>query len=102
MANEIFKTINTRVALRTGDFAYWTTGAGKDLELIKGEVCVCTIAVADNQATTAPTVLFKVCDTTGKKFADLKWTSALAADVYEWAKTAALYHTTETTTITDN
>jgi hypothetical protein len=43
MANEIFKTINTRVALRTGDFAYWTTGAGKDLELIKGEVCICTI-----------------------------------------------------------
>ena len=96
-----FKTINTRIALRTGDFAYWTTGAGKDIELIKGEVCVCTVAVADNQATTAPTVLFKVCDTTGKKFADLKWTSALAADVYEWAKEAALYHTTTATTATE-
>jgi hypothetical protein len=86
MANEIFKTINTRIALRTGDFAYWTTGAGKDIELIKGEVCICTVAKADNQAQTAPTVLFKVCDTQGKKFADLDWCSALAADVYEWAK----------------
>jgi hypothetical protein len=101
MANENFKTINTRIALRTGDFAYWTTGAGKDLELFKGEVCVCTVAAVDNQATTAPTVLFKVCDTTGKKFADLKWTSALAADVYPWAKEVVLYHTTEAVTTTD-
>lgn len=88
MANEIFKEIKTRVALRTGDYAYWTTGAGKDIELLKGEVCVCTVAATDNQATTAPTVLFKVCDTTGKKFADLDWVSGLAADVHSWAKAA--------------
>lgn len=86
MANEIFKQIKTRIALRTGDYAYWTTGAGKDIELLKGEVCICTVAKADNQAQTAPTVLFKVCDTQSKKFADLDWCSALAADVYEWAK----------------
>ena len=92
MANEIFKNINTRIALRTGDFAYWTTGAGKDIELIKGEVCVCTVAAADNQATTAPTVLLKICDTTGKKFADLRWTSALAADVHGWAKVTEAEH----------
>lgn len=95
MANEIMKEIKTRIALRTGDYAYWTTGAGKDIELLKGEVCVCTITVTDNQAQTAPTVLFKVCDIAGKKFADLKWTSALAADVYEWAKTANLYIETD-------
>lgn len=88
MANEIMKEIKTRIALRTGDYAYWTTGAGKDIELLKGEVCVCTVAVTDNQAQTAPTVLLKICDATGKKFGDLKWTSALAADVYEWAKAA--------------
>lgn len=88
MANENIKEIKTRIALRTGDYTYWTTGAGKDIELLKGEVCVCTIAVADNQAQTAPTVLLKICDVTGKKFGDLKWTSALAADVYEWAKAA--------------
>lgn len=88
MANENFKEIKTRIALRTGDYAYWTTGAGKDIGLLKGEVCICTVAAADNQATTAPTVLFKVCDATGKKFGELKWTSALAADVYDWAKAA--------------
>lgn len=86
MANEIFKEIKTRIALRTGDYAYWTTGAGKDIELRKGEVCVCTVATADNQATTAPTVLFKVADANGRKFADLNWVSGLAADVYSWGK----------------
>ena len=92
MAN--FNEIKTRIALRTGDYAYWTTGKGKDIELIKGEVCVCTVSVSDNQAHTAPTVLFKVCNETGQKFADLQWTSALAADVYEWAKQASLANST--------
>ena len=86
MANEIFKEIKTRIALRTGDYAYWTTGAGANIELRKGEVCVCTVTAANKQATTAPTVLFKVSDANGKKFADLDWVSAKAADVYEWAK----------------
>jgi hypothetical protein len=85
MAEKI-KELKTRVALRTGDYAYWTTGAGKDIELYKGEVCICTVAVADGQATSAPTVLFKVADANGKKFAELNWVSGLAADVYEWAK----------------
>jgi hypothetical protein len=80
------KELKTRIALRTGDYAYWTTGAGKDIELYKGEVCVCTVATADNQATNAPTVLFKVANANGQKFADLNWVSGLAADVYAWAK----------------
>ena len=95
---EMIKEIKTRVALRTGDYAYWTTGAGKDIELYKGEVCICTIAPKGTpydvdgketgKAQSAPTVLFKVADTTGQKFADLKWVSGLAADVYDWAKAA--------------
>ena len=80
------KELKTRIALRTGDYAYWTTGAGKDIELYKGEVCVCTVEKADNQAQTAPTVLFKVANANGQKFADLDWCSAKAADVYQWAK----------------
>ena len=83
---ENIKEIKTRVALRTGDYAYWTTGAGKDIALYKGEVCICTVAKADNQATNAPTVLFKVADENGKKFGQLDWVSGLAADVYAWAK----------------
>lgn len=86
MAEQIFKELKTRIALRTGDYAYWTTGAGKDIELYKGEVCICTVATADNQATNAPTVLFKVANANGQKFADLNWISGLAADVYSWAK----------------
>jgi hypothetical protein len=101
MANEIFKEIKTRIALRTGDYAYWTTGAGKDIELRKGEVCICTIAAADNQATNAPTVLFKVADANGKKFADLNWTSALAADVYDWAKKNEVKFVGEGNAVTD-
>lgn len=93
---EMIKEIKTRVALRTGDYAYWTTGAGKDIELYKGEVCICTIdpkghpyddaGQETGKAHTAPTVLFKVANANGQKFADLNWCSALAADVYDWAK----------------
>lgn len=92
------KELKTRIALRTGDYAYWTTGAGKDIELYKGEVCVCTIQPKGHpyddagqetgKAHTAPTVLFKVADANGRKFADLDWVSGLAADVYAWAKKA--------------
>jgi hypothetical protein len=95
---EIIKELKTRVALRTGDYAYWTTGAGKDISLYKGEVCICTIQPKGHpyddagqetgKAHTAPTVLFKVADANGKKFADLDWVSGLAADVYAWAKKA--------------
>lgn len=88
MANEIFQEIKTRIALRTGDYAYWTTGAGKDIELLKGEVCVCYLETqpTGQTVTTVPTILFKVCHENGKKFADLDWMSAKAADVYAWAK----------------
>jgi hypothetical protein len=51
-----------------------------------GEVCFCEITAA-NQGTQTdpPTVLFKVGN--GKDyFKDLNWASALAADVYDWAK----------------
>ena len=48
MTNENFKEIMTRIALRTGDYNYWINGAGKDIELIKGEVCVCTVEKSDN------------------------------------------------------
>lgn len=89
---EMIKEIKTRVALRTGDYAYWTTGAGKDIELYKGEVCVCTLAENTGKVVNAPTVLFKVCHENGKKFADLDWVSGLAADVYGWAKATEAEH----------
>lgn len=85
--------IKTRIALKQGTYEYWTTDAGKDITPLYGEVCFCEIPAADSEkpnngsaeATNPPTVLFKVGDGT-HKFADLKWASALAADVYDWAK----------------
>ena len=86
MANEIMKEIKTRIALKYNTYEYWTTGEGKDYAPLKGEVCFCAIESKDQGAQTAPTVLFKVGVDGIKKFSALKWASALAADVYDWAK----------------
>lgn len=85
--------IYTKIALKYNDYMYWTTSdpgtqANKthaDYVPLKGEVCFCEIPAKNGVATTAPTVLFKVGDGT-TPFKTLKWASALAADVYNWAK----------------
>lgn len=87
------KTINTRIQLRYDTLENWksttTAGKGASLVLNKGEVALCYVpAVVDTttqKVLTAPTVLFKVGDGT-KTFEQLPWGSALAADVYGWAK----------------
>lgn len=81
---EILKEIKTKIALKTLKYSEWE--AIKDTyKPLRGEVCVCEIAVEDGQATNAPTVLFKVGD--GEHyFGGLNWVSAPAADVYAWAK----------------
>lgn len=94
MANE--KVIQTRLSLKIDTYANWTNvsvaGKGGNLVLNKGEVGFCEIPAGNGAATTAPTVLFKVGtydgvnDSTKVAFKDLKWASALAADVYDWAK----------------
>lgn len=88
MANEIFKELKTRIALKYNTYEYWTTGEGKDYAPLKGEVCFCAIESKGQGAQTAPTVLFKVGVDGQTKFSALKWASALAADVYDWAKVA--------------
>lgn len=88
MANEIFKELKTKIALKTLTFAEWE--AIKDTyKPLRGEVCICEIPEGNAAATNAPTVLFKVGDGTNY-FSGLKWASALAADVYEWAKCKAV------------
>jgi hypothetical protein len=86
MANEIFKELKTRIALKYNTYEYWVNGEGKDYAPLKGEVCFCEIPAGNNEATTAPTMLFKVGVDGEKKFSELKWGSALAADVHGWAK----------------
>lgn len=88
------KTINTRIQLRYDTLENWQSkaeaGKGALLVLNKGEVALCYVPAVIDTATqkvlTAPTVLFKVGDGTGKTFEQLPWGSALAADVYGWAK----------------
>lgn len=85
MATE--KKIKTRIQLKYDTLANW--GTNSSVVLKKGELGLVEIPSGDNSATTAPTILFKVGD--GKTtFAKLKWASALAADVYAWAKKAQI------------
>lgn len=91
MANEIFKELKTRIALKTLDLAGWEA-IKETYKPLKGEVCICEIPAGNNVPTansvTPPTILFKVGD--GVNFwKDLNWASALAADVYSWAKAPA-------------
>ena len=82
-------TINTRILLRYDTYENWSKTdvelKGGNFVLKKGEVGFCEVPSDNTAATTAPTVLFKVGDGTNA-FKDLKWASALAADVYSWAK----------------
>ena len=115
MANEIFKEIKTRIALKQNTYSYWSdttggepaekkAGAGEKAYYVPlyGEVCFCEITTTNgnNQTTTAPpTVLFKVGNG-ADYFKDLNWASALAADVYDWAKQNALHIYTPSATVT--
>lgn len=86
MANQI----NTRIRLKYDLLATWLE---KDPVLLAGEVAIATVATNEYKSTetgkaTHP-VLFKVGNGTAK-FSELPWASALAADVYNWAKEAAL------------
>lgn len=84
---ETTKTLKTRIQLKYDTLANWNAVADTFVPN-KGEVCFVEIPTGDNTATTAPTVLFKVGDG-ATTWGTLKWGSALAADVYAWAKAAS-------------
>lgn len=92
--------IQTRIQLKYDSYVAWTTAPGKDLVLLKGEIGICEIPSGNSEATTAPTVLFKVGDGTSK-FSELQWASAKAADVYSWAKAETVELYEEVITDTD-
>ena len=87
------KELKTRIALKYDSYANWTDdklgdNKGANLVLLKGEIGICEIPAnfeANGDSRVMPTVLFKVGDGT-KKFSELPWASAKAADVYGWAK----------------
>lgn len=79
------KEIKTKIALKYLDYTTWSAESFKSEKPLKGEVWFCAIPEGNANATTAPTMLFKVGDGVNT-FGNLKWCSALAADVHTWAK----------------
>ena len=95
------KTLKTRIKLKYDTLTNWQ-GEGASVVLLKGEVAVCEVPTGGSlEQVTPPAILFKVGDGT-KKFSELPWASALAADVYAWAKAATkpTYSTAEITGLT--
>lgn len=103
-----YKELKTKLLLRQHPYSYWTyegatppaskvAGAGEYGYYVPfyGEVCICEVPSSSTAPTTTlpPTVLFKVGNG-ADYFKDLNWASALAADVYDWAKDNALAVTT--------
>lgn len=93
------KTLNTRICMKNDTYAQWVE---KDPVLLKGEVGVVVIPADTGAAQGEPVTLFKVGDGT-KKFSQLDFIGAKAADVYSWAKAAnkPTYSATEITGLAD-
>lgn len=78
------KTIKTRILLKHDTWDNWNSTAGQAYILKAGEMGICEVPVTSPNGKTDK-VLFKIGDGT-TAFAQLNWASALAADVYDWAK----------------
>lgn len=94
----VVKNLNTRIALKYDSYENWTE---HNPILLKGEIAIAELPVSENKPgvgepnaagstpaiQNAPNILIKVGDGTNH-YNDLKFVSALAADVYSWAKAA--------------
>lgn len=86
------KTLKTRIQLKYDTYTNWNTN---NPILLKGEWAATVIpTTAQDGSSSTPVVMLKVGDgvvdaqgnITGTQFRDLPWASALASDVYSWAK----------------
>lgn len=77
-------TLNTRLKLKYDSYSNWSAEANQFI-LLQGEVAFCYIPDAIDAVHNPPTLMYKVGDGT-KTFNQLSWGSALASDVYQWAK----------------
>ena len=94
----VVKNLNTRIALKYDSYKNWTD---HNPILLKGEIAIAELPISGNKPgvgepnaagstpaiQNAPNILIKVGDGTNH-YNDLKFVSALAADVYSWAKAA--------------
>lgn len=78
------KILNTRIQLKHDTLANWQS---KNTLLKKGEIAIAVIEAVDPANKLHQPVMFKVGP---GNFNDLEWASALAADVYAWAKKPSL------------
>lgn len=82
------KTLNARLALKYDLLSNWMSESNQFI-LKRGEIAIAEIPAVDPANKQNPPVMFKVGD--GEKtFNQLDWASALAADVYSWAKASGL------------
>ena len=101
---DINKVFQTRIQLKYDTYKNWSTN---NPVLKAGEMAIATVAANEQAMTNLPNVVLKVGDGTSH-YNDLKFVSALAADVHEWAKagTKPVYDASEITGlkkfITDN
>lgn len=88
MPNTNMHTLNTRIKLKYDSYENWIA---KDPVLLAGEVAIATVATTDASENMThanlPNVVIKVGDGSSK-YSELKFVSALAADVHSWAKAA--------------
>ena len=94
----VVKNLNTRIALKYDSYENWTL---HNPTLLKGEIAIAELPISENKPgvgepntegstpaiQNAPNILIKVGDGINP-YNDLKFVSALAADVYSWAKAA--------------
>lgn len=80
------KTLNTRIQSRIDTYENWMKS---ELILLKGEIAICTIptGTSDSGSANLPSTMLRVGDGT-RKFRELPWFQAIAADIYPWAKAA--------------
>lgn len=102
---DINKVFQTRIQLKYDTYANWSAN---NPVLKAGEMAIATVAAGERKdMTNLPNIVLKVGDGV-HKYNELKFVSALAADVHEWAKagTKPVYDASEITGlqkfITDN
>lgn len=83
-ANKTNKQLPAKILLRSKYLSDWTASS---YVLGSGEVGICTVPADTSLGETQPTYLMKVGDGT-RTWNDLPYVTALAGDVYAWAKAA--------------
>ena len=96
---DINKVFQTRIQLKYDTYANWSTN---NPVLKAGEMAIATVAEKEQSMTNLPNIVLKVGDGV-HNYNQLKFVSALAADVHEWAKasTKPVYKAEEITGLAD-